>query len=319
LGNQNSELENRLLEAKKESEAQQIAAQEELEKQQAEFEARQRESVHTLSEFRARSTEKVNELTGQFLTQQRKYKSKLRLERETRSELEQRCTELESELVTTRESSRDADELNRSLDAVQSDLKKVESENRVLKKRSKQTEKELSVAESQAKIRVAEVEATAESKLKAMSSEFTAQIQTFLREVCRQFPAYADLSSPISFNTVYALLAKVRSDVERFSGAQGTVDALLEERTKARQEIGELREKLEHLRTWMGKVYAICGGRFSGPTDPDEMEAVIERRVKQLEGRNSSLSSPSRGGLDPLPGSPTFNLGDSVFGTFLNG
>jgi hypothetical protein len=94
-------------------------------------------------------------------------------------------------------------------------------------------------------------------------------------------------------------------------------DSVVQEQINAGNEIRRLKDRIENFTAWLGRLYGLCGGRFSAPAEIEEMETFVEQHFKQGVGTASPAASPSRTQIDPFSGSGSLDMQNTLFGSFL--
>jgi hypothetical protein len=270
----------------------------------------------------------IEKLTKKMNDRTKRLKSAVLMERNERNALQVELQERDS-IIEQRE----------DMDVLADRIKKLKARNRSLKmkieSREQQHQRETALLEQQWKEQVLNAQHEAQNNFEEGKKLVAAQTQKFLLSVCKAFNSFVDVNAPITFDTVHAMLRKVRKELHglrTFRKARLIVDEIkqllrkdrdkevvqcvaeLIKATDMRGDGKQIRQRLSELAGWIERMFALCGGKFIRAPDIDSMRGTIEPALQgkgKKEGhrtaRNQMDDRPSRVTVDFRSGSYFFD------------
>ncbi|KAK8886163.1 hypothetical protein M9Y10_041623 [Tritrichomonas musculus] len=211
-----------------------------------------------------------------------------------------------------------AEQLGKKYSELHSDYQNLEIEFRALKSRfdskNETVKRDKAILESQMKAQIMSIQHDARASVEAEKIAQCAKLQLFMNEVCKFFPEYVNLESPISEDTVFKMLKKMKEKIKKnevdkeniqilkdiskiinvaeYSSIPLAIESLCQELQEQKQAIDEAevaKSTILHCNEWLKRIYSILTDGMMDNANCAMMEKTIEDAVLASLGKNTVL------------------------------
>ena len=327
LKKENQRLSNELNELeKKENESNLLVSeiQDQLNSTKADFECFKKETKEKSDEFQQSKNIEVSQIKEEMQksndilsTENSNLKKALKNEKKAHEELSAEYSEKVAELKQNEmDALNAAEEVSKKYSELHSDYQNLEIEFRALKSRfdskSETIKRDKAILESQMKAQIMSIQHDARQSVEAEKIAQCAKSQLFMNEICKFFPEYVNIQSPITEETVFNMLRKTKEkignieidnnnnqvlddaskilNVSDFSSIPPTIESLvieLQDQKEAIEQAEVAKSTLLHCTEWLKRIYSILTNGAIDNANCEMMEKTIEDAVLASLGENS--------------------------------
>lgn len=324
---ENQRLTNDLNEAeKKENESNLLFSeiQDQLNSTKADFESFMKETKEKSDEFKQTKNIEVSQIkeemqkSNDILTQENNdLKKALRKEKKANEDLQAEYSEKVTELKQNEmDALNAAEEVSKKYSELHSDYQNLEIEFRSLKSRfdskSETVKRDKAILESQFKAQIMSIQHDARQSVEAEKISQCAKSQLFMNEICKFFPEYVNIQSPITEETVFSMLRKTKEkigsiekdyknnqilddvskllNVNDFDSIPSTIEKLvieLQDQKETIEQADVAKSTLLHCTEWLQRIYSILTNGAIDNANCEMMEKTIEDAVLASLGENN--------------------------------
>ena len=210
--------------------------QEQLSTTRSDFQALLKETQTRSEEWQMSSSIEIKKMKGkiekeniELKKENKKLKRALKKEKgiseEMSSKYDEICSKYEEKIEKLRNNENEAldaaDTVSRQFKEIHNDYQKLQLEYKALKSRfdskDEAAKRDLSILENQLSAKIMAIEHDAQTMVEAVKSAQNSKTQYILGEICKYFPGYVNIQTPISEETVFSMLAKMRETLKKYT------------------------------------------------------------------------------------------------------
>ncbi|OHT08278.1 hypothetical protein TRFO_04879 [Tritrichomonas foetus] len=239
---------------------------------------------------------------------------------ETCERYEEACNKYEEKIATLKHNEIEAldaaDTVSKQFKEIHNDHQKLEIEFKALQLRfdskDEASKRDKSILESQLNAKIMAVEHDAQTAIEAAKSAQLAKQQLLLGEICKYFPGFVNIQSPISEETVFAMLQKVRDSIKDISDSHKSNELLkeiaeivaaedystipsiikdllndIENKMEALEAFDVAKATIEQYQDWLQRLYMIITNGMVEEVTRGSMQKSIEDALLASVGKNS--------------------------------